>query len=53
MEQSKALTEEEFKELQKIAEKLNTTVSNLISEDKDPRKIIEDYYNGNFRMLNE
>lgn len=53
MQETRPLTEEEFKEIQKIAEKLNTTVNKLLSESKDPRKIIEDYYNGNFRILNE
>lgn len=53
MEQSRPLTEEDFKKLREIAEKMNTTVEKLIAESKDPKKIIEDYYNGNFRILNE
>ena len=53
MQETRPLTDEEFKKLQEIAEKMNTTVERLISENKDPKKLIEDYYNGNFRILNE
>lgn len=53
MKQSRPLTEEDFKKLREIAEKMNTTVEKLISESKDPKKIIEDYDKGNFRILNE
>jgi hypothetical protein len=49
----KSLTAEEFKELQKIALKMSTTVEKLLHENKDPKKLIEDYRNGNFRILNE
>ena len=41
--EDRKLTNEEFKKLQEIAEKMNTTVEQLISENKDPKKIIEDY----------
>ena len=53
MQETRPLTDKEFKKLQEIAEKMNTTVERLISENKDPKKLIEDYYNGNFRILNE
>ena len=47
------ITKEEFKKLQEIAEKMSTTVENLLSENKNPKKLIEDYNNGNFKILNE
>lgn len=47
------LSEEDYKKLQEIATKLNTTVEKLLSESKNPKEIIEKYESGNFRMLNE
>ena len=44
--------EEEYKKLQEIAQKLNTTVEKLLTE-STPQEVIEKYESGNFRMLNE
>lgn len=47
------MNEDEFKKLQEIANKLNTTVEKLLSESNTPKEVIEKYESGNFRILNE
>jgi len=47
------LTPEEKIRLQEIASKFNTSIENLLSENKSPKQIIAEYNSGNFRVLNE